>query len=229
VTGTRLRALLWPVAAAFAIAAPGGAAHAAGCAASPGATGPTGNASQLIVVKGSGASTYGSVTLWKRSGACWIAAGGPWAARVGRNGLSDRHREGDGTTPEGSFGLESVFYGTAPNPGVRYRYHRLVCGDWWDEDPSSPTYNRFEHVPCGTRPAFGGGSEALWQETTAYQSFAALTYNVDPTVPGRGSAIFLHADTGSATNGCVSLPLAELNRVLRWLDPKLKPRVVIEP
>ncbi|HWB22845.1 MAG TPA: L,D-transpeptidase family protein [Gaiellaceae bacterium] len=227
-TGKRLRALIGPVAAALAVAAHGGTARAAGCTTRPGGVGSTGSASQLIVVRGAGASTYGTLSLWQRKNGCWVAAGGPWTARVGRNGLSAHHREGDGTTPEGSFGLEPVFYGTAPNPGVRYRYHRLVCGDWWDEDSSSPAYNRFEHVPCGIRPPFGGGSEALWQETTAYTSFAALTYNVDPAVPGRGSAIFLHADTGSATNGCVSLPRSELNRVLRWLDPKLKPLVVIE-
>jgi L,D-peptidoglycan transpeptidase YkuD (ErfK/YbiS/YcfS/YnhG family) len=34
-------------------------------------------------------------------------------------------------------------YGVAPNPGVRYRYHRIVCGDWWVEDARSPHYNRF--------------------------------------------------------------------------------------
>jgi L,D-peptidoglycan transpeptidase YkuD (ErfK/YbiS/YcfS/YnhG family) len=33
-------------------------------------------------------------------------------------------------------------------------------------------------------------------------------------VPGRGSAIFLHVDTGRATNGCVSLPYNELQRLL---------------
>jgi L,D-peptidoglycan transpeptidase YkuD (ErfK/YbiS/YcfS/YnhG family) len=38
-------------------------------------------------------------------------------------------------------------------------------------------------------------------------------------VPGLGSAIFLHDDKGSATNGCISLPRPELLKVLRWLWP----------
>jgi L,D-peptidoglycan transpeptidase YkuD (ErfK/YbiS/YcfS/YnhG family) len=46
-----------------------------------------------------------------------------------------------------------------------------------------------------------------------------IAYNAGPTVPGRGSAIFLHVDTGHATNGCVSLPQPELVRVLRLLRP----------
>jgi L,D-peptidoglycan transpeptidase YkuD (ErfK/YbiS/YcfS/YnhG family) len=139
---------------------------------------------------------------------------GPWRARVGRNGLSARHREGDGTTPTGTFGIGPVVYGIDPDPGVSRRYHRLVCGDWWDEDPRSRTYNTFRHVTCGTAPPFGGESEALWRISPAYRLFAVVQYNAAPAVPGRGSAIFLHVDTGRATNGCVSLPGTELRSLL---------------
>jgi L,D-peptidoglycan transpeptidase YkuD (ErfK/YbiS/YcfS/YnhG family) len=38
-------------------------------------------------------------------------------------------------------------------------------------------------------------------------------------VPGAGSAIFLHADIGSPTDGCVSLPLSQLDEVLDWIEP----------
>ena len=74
-------------------------------------------------------------------------------------------------------------------------------------------------MPCGTTPPFRGGSEALWRVSPAYRLFAFIQYNVAPVVPGRGSAIFLHVDTGRATNGCVSLPLGQLRSVLRWLRP----------
>jgi L,D-peptidoglycan transpeptidase YkuD (ErfK/YbiS/YcfS/YnhG family) len=144
---------------------------------------------------------------------------GPWQARVGRNGLSGHHREGDGTTPTGTYGIGPVVYGLDPDPGVHLRYHRLVCGDWWDGDPRSSTYNRFRHVACGAVPRFRGGSEALWQVTPAYRMFAFIRYNDAPAVPGRGSAIFLHVDTGRATNGCVSLPRPQLTALLRRLRP----------
>ena len=181
----------------------------------------------MTVVAPSASSTSAELSFWTRTGTCWRLAAGPWQARVGRNGLSARHREGDGTTPIGAFGIGATMYGVAANPGVHYRYRRLVCGDWWDEDPTSPDYNEFVHVRCGTTPPFGGGSEALWQETTAYVHFAFIDYNVDPVVPGRGSAIFLHADVGAATDGCVSLPLPELDDVLRRLQPSSSPLVVI--
>jgi L,D-peptidoglycan transpeptidase YkuD (ErfK/YbiS/YcfS/YnhG family) len=142
---------------------------------------------------------------------------GPWRARVGYRGVSAHHREGDGTTPAGTFAIGPVVYGLDANPGVRLRYHRLRCGDWWDEDPRSRTYNRFRHVACGATPSFRGGSEALWRATVAYRELAVVEYNTAPAVPGRGSGIFLHADTGHATNGCVSLPRNDLVVLLRRL------------
>jgi L,D-peptidoglycan transpeptidase YkuD (ErfK/YbiS/YcfS/YnhG family) len=199
---------------ALAIAAPP-------CTASP--------ARQLVTVQAaSRTTTYATVRLWSRApSGCWHLVAGPWPARVGRGGLSAHHREGDGTTPLGVFGFEPVAYGIAPDPGVRFRYHRVVCGDWWDEDSASRTYNRFVHVRCGVQPSFGGDSEALWLARSAYRYFAVIAYNEAPIVPGRGSAMFLHADTGSPTNGCVSLALPQLVQTLRWLDPAARPRIAI--
>jgi len=161
------------------------------------------------------ATTNATVTLTS----CGKRVAGPWRARVGYHGLSAHHREGDGTTPIGTFALGPVVYGLDPDPGLAFRYHRLRCGDWWDEDPRSATYNRFRHLPCGDSPPFGGASEALWRVTVAYRLFAVIQYNVAPAVPGRGSAIFLHVDNGRATNGCVSVSRPHLVWLLRRLRP----------
>jgi L,D-peptidoglycan transpeptidase YkuD (ErfK/YbiS/YcfS/YnhG family) len=168
---------------------------------------------RILVVAPSPRSTTATLSL---ANGCGRVVAGPWPARVGWNGLSAHHREGDGTTPLGTFAIGRVVYGVAPNPGTRLAYHRLACGDWWDEDSASPEYDLFVHVACGRAPPFGGGSEALWREPTAYAHFAVIDYNA-ARVPGRGSAIFLHASTGSATNGCVSVSLGHLETLLRWL------------
>jgi L,D-peptidoglycan transpeptidase YkuD (ErfK/YbiS/YcfS/YnhG family) len=169
---------------------------------------------QLHVTAATTNTTYAVVTATS----CGRRVLGPYRARVGFNGLSGHHREGDGTTPLGTFRIGPTVYGLAPSPGLHLGYHHLVCGDWWDEDPGSPTYDEFRHVSCGRAPPFGGGSEALWRATVAYRLFAVVDYNA-ARVPGRGSGIFLHVDTGHATNGCVSLPWTALVRVLRWLQP----------
>ena len=188
----------------------------------------TGRSTQLVTVTvARGPATTGSLELWRRTRGCWRRVAGPWAAHVGRSGVSAHKHEGDGTTPAGTFRLGSTVYGLDPDPGVHGRYRRLRCGDWWDEDPASATYNRFRHVACGASPPFGGGSEALWRATTAYRELAVVEYNAHPVVPGRGSAIFLHDSTGGPTNGCVSLSRARLLRLLRWLRPAAHPRIAI--
>lgn len=189
-----------------------------------------GGAIQLLTVQSmSYSSTNAVLVAWRRDGHCWMRRFGPWLARIGYAGFSDHKTEGDGTTPTGEYRIGDVMYGNATNPGVHYAFHHIACGDWWDEDPASPLYNRFVHVTCGTPPPFGGDSEALWQETLAYPIFAVVEYNTSPVVPGRGSAIFIHADVGGPTAGCVSLPLRELDELLRWLEPIDRPIVAMGP
>ena len=182
--------------------------------------GHSSRATQLVTVEAKVAkTTHATLRTWRRAGDCWVAVAGPYAARLGKNGLSASRREGDGTTPTGMFRIGRTMYGNEPNPGVRFRYRRLRCGDWWDEDPSSPTYNSFQHVRCGTKPPFGGASEGMWEQPRPYPFLAVIEYNTRPAVPGRGSGIFLHAQTGGPTIGCVSLRKEELRAVLRWLRP----------
>jgi len=170
-------------------------------------------------------SQSATLEFFVRRGGCFHLVGGPYSALVGANGLSSHHHEGDDTTPIGLFGLQSTMYGVLPNPGVAYQYHHLVCGDWWDEQSTSALYNHFVHVACGTKPNFGGGSEALWQTVPSYDYFAVIAYNRHPVVPGKGSAIFLHVSSGQPTAGCVSIPAADLVRILRALRPNMNPLI----
>ncbi len=189
---------------------------------------PAPASSQLITVEATRArTTHATLRTWRRFGRCWRHAGGPYPARVGRNGLRRNRREGDGTTPIGTFRIGPVVYGNLPNPGVTFRYRRVVCGDWWNEDPASPTYNSFQHVPCGRRPPFRVSGPGMWQSPRAYPYLAVVEFNMHPVIPGRGSGIFLHAQTGGPTSGCISLRRTDLVRVLRRLSPRAAPRITI--
>src|SRR2546421_4953347 len=150
----------------------------------------TGPATQLItVVAPGGRSTLGSLRLWRKSGDCWLGVDGPWSAWLGERGVSETRREGDRTTPAGAFGIQQTMYGLAPNPGVRYAYHRIRCGDWWVEDSRSPYYNRFHHVRCGSKPPFRVTSEDMSRSPTAYRHLAVIDFNTHPILRGRGSGI----------------------------------------
>jgi gamma-D-glutamyl-L-lysine dipeptidyl-peptidase len=163
----------------------------------------------------------------------WRLVFGPWEAETGSGHLlpAGARREGDHATPVGVFGIADTMYGNKPNPGgLHYAYDRLGCGDWWDEDPYSPQYNQFVHVPCGVTPSFASWSEPLWTETVAYPYFAVLRFNMNPTRGGTnalGSGIFLHSWVGGATEGCVALPEARLLELLRWIRPDKHPVIEI--
>jgi L,D-peptidoglycan transpeptidase YkuD (ErfK/YbiS/YcfS/YnhG family) len=193
----------------------------------------TGGAQQVIVVDApSFSSTAATLTTWENDGSGWQQALPAMPAVNGWSGweFGPDRREGDGSTPIGMYAIGSTMYGNDPNPGVSFPYHQLVCGDWWDEDGygDSPTYNTFQHVSCGTTPAFAAASEALWTETTAYPYFAVINFNTPPAGP-LGAGIFLHADVGQPTDGCVSLPLGDLVTVLQWLQPSMHPMIVMGP
>lgn len=175
------------------------------------------SADQLIVVSSPTDDPPGALATlrtYQRAGpgAPWRPVFGAWQAETGSGHLlaAARRREGDHATPIGVFGVGTTMYGTEPNPGgLRYRYHRLRCGDWWDEDRFSPDYNRFVHVPCTHTPSFSAWSEALWTEGNAYPYMAVIRFNMDPTVGGaggRGSGIYRPPIPWSRSGGTVSSP-----------------------
>jgi L,D-peptidoglycan transpeptidase YkuD (ErfK/YbiS/YcfS/YnhG family) len=193
---------------------------------------------QLVVVSSvtTDPSNYlATLRVYQRSGirARWRRVLGPWASETGSGHLLSgaQRREGDHATPIGVYSFGATIYGNKPDPGgLHYRYHRLVCGDWWDEDPYSSEYSRFVHVPCGVTPSFAAWSEPLWTETLAYPYLAVIDFNTNPVSDGAnapGSGIFLHGWMSAPTEGCVALPVSRLLAVLRWLRPAQHPMIEI--
>lgn len=129
---------------------------------------------------------------------------------IGAGGLTRSKREGDRCTPVGIF-LPGIAFGLQDNPGTALPYRRLQPGDGWVDDCASPLYNRF--VPAGT-PRCWRSAEDMAAETVAYALGFEIRCNPD-CLPGLGSAIFLHCTTGTPTAGCVSLPRADVERLLQ--------------
>src|SRR5919197_5823634 len=136
---------------------------------------------QLITVEATTTrTTYATARIWRRTGACWARAGGAYPARLGRKGLRRNRHEDDGTTPIGTFPIGPRMYGNAPNPGVRFPYTRLRCGDWWVEDPASPAYNTFQRIRCGVRPPFKVTTPDMSKSRRAYAFLAVVEFNMHP-------------------------------------------------
>ena len=192
---------------------------------------PFGDAQQIIVVTApTWTSTSGSLTTYEKVDGQWRIVQAALPTRLGRGGFSADHHEGDGTTPAGSFPVTGIM-GRQPDPGVRFHYRQLVPGDCWVSDATSPAYNQL----VGASPCAKPNEDMYAIGVGPYRYLATVGYNVEPIVPGLGSAIFLHrhqydsAGRTVPTSGCVSLSEADLLAVLRWLDPNLHSRILMGP
>jgi L,D-peptidoglycan transpeptidase YkuD (ErfK/YbiS/YcfS/YnhG family) len=135
---------------------------------------------------------------------------------LGKGGVGEAKREGDGMTPAGTWPMRRLLYrpDRLPRPRTGLPATALTPGDGWCDDPADPRYNLPVTLPCGA------SAETLWREDGVYDLIVPLGYNDDPVIPGRGSAIFLHvARPGyEPTEGCVALACDDLLRLLAEAD-----------
>jgi L,D-peptidoglycan transpeptidase YkuD (ErfK/YbiS/YcfS/YnhG family) len=142
---------------------------------------------------------------------------GSAAAAVGRAGVKADKREGDGATPAGTYPLVSVLYrkDRVTPPTSRLPVRPLAPNDGWVDEPTDPRYNRLVELP------YPASAEEMWREDHLYDVLVVIGYNVEPVIPGAGSAIFLHVATPdfAPTAGCVAVS----KEVLLGLIPLLGP------
>ena len=136
---------------------------------------------------------------------------------VGRSGIGEKRKEGDGITPLGIFPVRYVLYRpdrlSAPQTALEVR--AMSEWDGWCDAPGDPAYNRPVALP------YPASAEHLWRQDHLYDVVAVLGFNDDPVVDGKGSAIFLHCarpDYGP-TEGCVALALPDVLDALAVMQP----------
>jgi len=157
-----------------------------------------------------------SLTL-RYSGGSLSWPGGAARAACGRAGVRAGKREGDGASPAGRFPLVSAFYRAdrlaAPRCGLELM--ALSPELAWVDDPADPQYNRLVALPYKAR------HERLWRSDGLYDIAVVIGYNMDPVVPGAGSAIFLHVarEDFAPTEGCIAVARPVLARLLGLLGP----------
>lgn len=142
-----------------------------------------------------------------------------WRCAVGRAGVvpAANKREGDGATPQGRFPLREGFFRADRVTALAALPFRPIAEDmWWDDDPASLAYNTLRFQAPPSHP------ERLWRADGVYDWIVPLGWNDDPPMPGKGSAIFLHAARPdfAPTAGCVAIAAADWPRLLPYLAPR---------
>jgi len=147
--------------------------------------------------------------------------GGSAAAAVGRAGVRPNKHEGDGATPAGIYPLVSILYRPdriTPPPLSGLQVKPLAPNDGWVDEPGDANYNRPVSLP------YPASAEEMWREDALYDALVVIGYNIEPVIPGAGSAIFLHvaAPDFAPTAGCIAVEKEILLGLLPLLGPGSK-------
>ena len=167
---------------------------------------------QAVVVRGDGAKdATAGIELYERDARGWRRTGG-WRGHVGARGWTDDHREGDLSTPVGTFTLSDAG-GLLPDPGTELPYSQSA-----------------DFVPSGDG-VFGDSLAG------SFDYVVAIDFNrvrgrspldsARPQGQAKGGGIWLHVDHDGPTHGCISVPEDGMRTLLRALLPAANPVVVM--
>jgi len=176
----------------------------------------------------------------------WRAVGAPWRGTVGRTGLAwgrgigpashgtgPVKHEGDGKAPAGIFRLGPAF-GYAPADSVewiRLPYVHSLPSVKCVDDSRSRYYNRGLVDQDTVATPDWDSHEEMRLATGVYRLGIWVSHNDSPPEPGGGSCIFMHIwqGPGIPTVGCTAMEGADIEALLRWLDPRARPVLVQAP
>ncbi len=179
----------------------------------------------VVVVARSAEDPHAVLSRYEKRGDAWHRVGNPVPAVLGESGITLDKKEGDGKSPAGTFLLGRAFGTEQAPPDLRMPYTRTTQYDFWVDDSASADYNRW--VTTFEDPhQYWRSFEKL--AIPAYGYAVVVDYNVEPIVPGRGSAIFLHIWPGpdGHTVGCTAIAKQQLIVLLGWLDPAKRPVII---
>lgn len=134
---------------------------------------------------------------------------------IGKGGISETKREGDGATPQGEHRIVGMFY--RPDRLPRPAPWAIPIGprDLWSDDGTSAAYNHHVRAP------YDGSHERLRRADRLYDIVLVTDWNWPDATPGMGSAIFLHQwrKPRHPTEGCVAFARSDLIWLAGQLDP----------
>jgi L,D-peptidoglycan transpeptidase YkuD (ErfK/YbiS/YcfS/YnhG family) len=178
--------------------------------------------SQIIIVKSLG-GIKANMTLCQRQGVTWKSMFTPaFSAVVGKNGIAaiGKKKEGDLKTPAGLHSIGEAF-GTQPL-ALKMDYKYITADDKFIDDINNKLYNTW----------VSGSTDAKSYESMLIEPYtygAVINYNMNPTIAGKGSAIFIHLwrSPNSPTAGCIALEKKHLLMMLHWLDKAQHPYILV--
>lgn len=142
---------------------------------------------------------------------------------IGKGGIRQDKREGDGATPVGVHQITGLLY--RADRVVQPAPWALAIGkdDLWSDASEDVDYNQLVQVP------YAPSHEKLRRSDPLYDVILLTDWNWPEAEAGRGSAIFLHQwrRPGYPTEGCIAFNRNHLH----WIAARAIPgtRVIVTP
>ena len=137
---------------------------------------------------------------------------------LGKRGIGNKKKEGDLITPKGSFKINGILYrpDKVKNLITKLRKKMINKKMGWCDDPKSKKYNQLIKLP------FKFNFEKLYRNDDIYDIIFVLSFNTNPIIKNKGSAIFIHIAKRnySPTKGCVAIKKDDIKKLAREINRK---------
>ena len=137
---------------------------------------------------------------------------------VGLKGLKFKKKEGDKTTPKGTFSLGKIYYRSdrVKKPETFLNLRKIKKNMGWCHDVNSKSYNSEVQINKNTK------SEKLFRDDNKYDYFLVINYNPQREKL-RGSAIFIHLTNNyKPTAGCIALKKKDFLILIKIIKKQTK-------
>ena len=141
---------------------------------------------------------------------------------VGKKGLNKFKKEGDGTTPIGTFGIGNIYYRSdrVSKPITKINCLKIKKNMGWCDDPSSKFYNKLINIKSSAN------KEKMYRKDTKYDYLLVINYNIKKIVKYKGSAIFLHLTKNfKGTAGCIGVSQKDFLIIVKLLKKNSKIKI----
>ena len=141
---------------------------------------------------------------------------------VGKNNFSKKKIEGDKKTPIGVFNLGDLYYRADRfnRPLTKLRTIQIRKNMGWCNDIKYKKYNSLIKINKNI------GHEKLFRKDYKYDFIIPIKYNYEKSIPGNGSAIFIHLTKNyQPTSGCIALSKKDFLILVKLISKSTKIRI----
>ena len=142
---------------------------------------------------------------------------------IGKRGIGIKKKEGDLITPKGQYKIKFILYRKDRIKKIKTKIKTIIIKKsmGWCDDPNSNQYNKLIRLPSNYR------FERLYKKENTYDIILVLTFNMNPIIKNKGSAIFIHISKKNykKTEGCVALKKIHLLKILKELKKNTKVKI----